>query len=123
MFVGYAQVSTRDQDLVPRLDALSREGCEKIFMEKAKGAARAPQLAEALNYARRRHTDHLEARPAGALAQTTDAQYIRLGRWEQVYLSYRSDLVTSFTASQIEHWLFARSKSVVRLRVFVIRLI
>ncbi len=53
MLVGYARVSTQDQDLALQLDALSQVGCEKVFMEKASGAQRErPQLAEALTYAR-----------------------------------------------------------------------
>lgn len=53
MLVGYARVSTQDQDLALQLDALSQVGCEKVFTEKASGAQRErPQLAEALDYMR-----------------------------------------------------------------------
>ena len=38
MKIGYALVSTQDQAL--QLDALTKEGCEKIFQEKASGAQR-----------------------------------------------------------------------------------
>lgn len=53
MFVGYARVSTRDQDRALQLDALQAAGCERVFEETASGAQRdRPQLAAALDYVR-----------------------------------------------------------------------
>lgn len=34
MKIGYVRVSRQEQDLVLRLDALTKEGCEQIFQEK-----------------------------------------------------------------------------------------
>jgi DNA invertase Pin-like site-specific DNA recombinase len=53
MLVGYARVSTRDQNHAPQLDALKAAGCERVYTEKASGAQRdRPELKAALDYAR-----------------------------------------------------------------------
>ena len=57
MLVGYARVSTQDQDLSLQLDALQAAGCDKVFTEKASGAQRdRPQLQAALEYMRSQDT-------------------------------------------------------------------
>ena len=51
--LGYARVSTLDQNLALQHDALKEAGCEKIYIEQMSGAIRErPALAEALEYAR-----------------------------------------------------------------------
>ncbi len=37
MKLGYARISTTDQNLDLQIDALGREGCEKIFQETVSG--------------------------------------------------------------------------------------
>lgn len=53
MLIGYARVSTQDQDPALQLDALMAEGCERVFEEKASGAQRdRPELKNAIEYIR-----------------------------------------------------------------------
>ena len=53
MLVGYARVSTQDQNPQLQLDALEKAGCERVFIEKASGAQRdRPELGAALGYMR-----------------------------------------------------------------------
>ncbi len=51
--VGYARVSTQDQDLSLQLDALAAAGCGKVFEDRASGTrADRPGLKAALDYVR-----------------------------------------------------------------------
>lgn len=57
MLVGYARVSTDDQNLDLQLDALKAAGCEQLFTDKVSGASKAKVgLDDALRYARKGDT-------------------------------------------------------------------
>jgi len=38
MKIGYARVSTKEQNLTLQVDALEKEGCKHIYQEKISGA-------------------------------------------------------------------------------------
>ncbi len=50
MLIGYARVSTHDQNLDLQQDALQKAGCEKIFLDELSGATAArPGLQQAMD--------------------------------------------------------------------------
>ncbi len=60
MLVGYARVSTQEQNLELQISALEKAGCKKIYTEKASGAQRdRPELKAALAYMRPNEGDTL----------------------------------------------------------------
>ena len=57
MRIGYARVSTRDQNLEMQLDALNKAGCKRIFTDKLSGAqVERPGLKEARSHLREADT-------------------------------------------------------------------
>ena len=53
MLIGYARVSTMDQNPQMQTDALQNAGCERIFKEKISGSQKErPELEAALDYMR-----------------------------------------------------------------------
>jgi DNA invertase Pin-like site-specific DNA recombinase len=53
MLIGYARISTHEQNLALQEDALKRTGCEKIFQDKVSGvAAERPGINQAISYLR-----------------------------------------------------------------------
>ena len=60
MKIGYARVSTRDQNLELQLHALHKAGCETIFQEHASGATKArPELDRLLASLRKGDTVYI----------------------------------------------------------------
>lgn len=57
MLIGYARVSTQDQNPELQRDALIKAGCQKIFEDKVSGTrAERPGLARALEMLRENDT-------------------------------------------------------------------
>jgi len=57
MKIGYARISTQDQNLHLQEDALKAAGCEKIFVDKLSGATKErPGLLQALEFLRENDT-------------------------------------------------------------------
>jgi DNA invertase Pin-like site-specific DNA recombinase len=53
MHIGYARVSTGEQNLDLQTDALKSEGCERVFTDRLSGAtAERPGLQQAMDFAR-----------------------------------------------------------------------
>ena len=50
--VGYARVSTKEQDLSLQLDALTKHGCDRVFTDKLSAAKQRQGLADVLDYLR-----------------------------------------------------------------------
>lgn len=57
MIIGYARVSTSEQDTALQLDALKKENCERIYQESGSGASRErPELKRCLDTIRKGDT-------------------------------------------------------------------
>src|SRR3712207_3102637 len=54
--IGYARVSTHEQNLDLQLSALRAASCDEIFVEKASGVRERPELKNALAYLRKGDT-------------------------------------------------------------------
>lgn len=54
MLIGYARVSTNEQDTTAQASALKTAGCERIFREKASGGRwNRPELQRLLDHLRK----------------------------------------------------------------------
>lgn len=89
MLVGYARVSTQDQNPNLQSDALKAAGCEKIFVEKASGAQRErPELTAALSYMR--EGDSLVVWKLDRLARSLPQLIETVARLEAQGIGFRS---------------------------------
>lgn len=56
MLIGYARVSTKDQNLQIQIKELQKAGCERIFEEKESALKHRPELDKMINHVRRGDT-------------------------------------------------------------------
>jgi DNA invertase Pin-like site-specific DNA recombinase len=108
MLLGYARVSTKDQDTALQEDALRKAGVERIFSEKASGAkVDRPELAKALEFMRDGDTlvvwklDRL-ARSMRQLIETVEV----LRRRKINFHSITENIDTSTAAGELHFHLF-----------------
>jgi len=89
MLIGYARVSTDDQNLSLQQDALTAAGCEKIFSDKASGAAISrPGLDQALSHLR--PGDTLAVWKLDRLGRTVKGLVELVSELEQKGIQFRS---------------------------------
>ena len=89
MLIGYARVSTQDQNPELQHDALMEAGCEKVFTEKASGAQRdRPELQAALDYMR--PGDALVVWKLDRLARSLKQLIETIERLEEKQIGFRS---------------------------------
>ena len=86
MKLGYARVSTQDQNLALQLDALKTAGCDKVFQEKVSGATtERPELRKLLELIREGDTlviwklDRLGRSLTNLIALVTDLEQRHVG--------------------------------------------
>ena len=91
MLIGYARVSTADQDPALQLDALKAVGCERVFVEKASGAQRdRPELKAALGFARDHAGDVLVVWKLDRLARSLPQLIATVEDLDQRGIGFRS---------------------------------
>jgi DNA invertase Pin-like site-specific DNA recombinase len=105
MLIGYARVSTKDQDTALQEEALRKAGVERIFIEKASGAKEdRPELAKMLDMARKEDVivvwrlDRLARSIRHLIAIAADLQERR------IHLRSLSDNIDTSTASGELHF-------------------
>lgn len=91
MLIGYARVSTGEQNLEMQIKALEEAGCKKIFTEKASGAQRdRPELKAALEYMRPSEGDILVVWKLDRLARSLKQLIETIEALEKNGIGFRS---------------------------------
>jgi len=91
MLIGYARVSTQEQNLELQINALEKAGCKKIFTEKASGAQRdRPELKAALEYIRSHEDDTLVVWKLDRLARSLRQLIDTIEELEKQGIGFRS---------------------------------
>jgi DNA invertase Pin-like site-specific DNA recombinase len=109
MHVGYARVSTGEQNLDLQKDALTKAGCERIFTDELSGVkANRPGLTEALSFVRPGDTlvvwrlDRLGRSLKDLLEKVED-----LGRRQIEFKSLHESIDTTTSAGKLQFHIFS----------------
>lgn len=91
MLIGYARVSTQEQNLELQISALKKAGCERIYTEKATGAGRdRPELKAALDFMRPNSEDTLVVWKLDRLARSLKQLIETIENLEKHGIGFRS---------------------------------
>lgn len=89
MIIGYARVSTEDQDLSRQIDALQKAGCEKIFLEKMSGGKTSrPELDKMQRELKR--GDVVVVQALDRLGRSSIHLHDLTEKWEQSGIGFKS---------------------------------
>ena len=89
MLIGYARVSSDDQDLSLQIDALTKTGCTKIFSDKLSGTKKTrPGLEDAISHLRA--GDSLVIWKLDRLGRTVKGLIDLVGKLEEKSIHFRS---------------------------------
>ncbi len=89
MLIGYARVSSRDQNLDLQIDALKQAGCDKIFRDQESGKKLArPGLSDAIDYLR--EGDSLVVWKLDRLGRSVKGLVELVGNLEKIKANFRS---------------------------------
>jgi len=109
MLVGYARVSTGEQNLDLQIDALQKAGCDKIFTDEMSGAkAERPGLTQAFTFARNGDTlvvwrlDRLGRSLKDLLARVEDLRYREID-----FKSLHESIDTTTPAGKLQFHIFS----------------
>lgn len=79
--IGYARVSTKDQNLDLQLSELEKSGCEKVYSEHKSGLKARLELAEAIKYLRKGDiTSRVQIRPSMTFFKRFAKHHFRVAR-------------------------------------------
>lgn len=89
MIIGYARVSTKDQNLDLQIDALKQAGCEEVFFEKLSGrSTKKPKLEEMLSKLRK--SDTVIVYSLDRLGRTSKELIILLSEFKEKSIQFKS---------------------------------
>ncbi|WDP90470.1 MAG: recombinase family protein [Desulfobacter sp.] len=89
MQIGYARVSTHEQNLDLQIDELKKAGCEKIFQDKVSGVAAArPGIKEAVSFLR--EGDTLVVWRLDRLGRSLKNLIELVGRFQEKQIGFKS---------------------------------